>query len=223
MELPTRFPRNRNRLLFGLVLAALLPGPPARAWSSKSLPMFEQVHQKAIDRVLRNQIDAQALGWLDDMQKTVDKEQRTAFSYEHAMTGVESGQTPEGERAVFIQEAEAFVRSSLVKARQQFAAGARQDAFTQLGQALHALEDATSPSHEGFQGWNQHESVFAIMKHCLAERLYPDGKAQEAYRVRLEGSVQWGYDIFTGKAPMPAAFFAAGSGALLLPPSYLKP
>lgn len=88
--------------------------------------------------------------------------------------------------------------------------------------ALHTLEDATSPSHEGFQSWNQNESPFLILQHCMAERLYPDGDGQQGYRARLEGSVQWGYDIFTGKTPMPAAFFASGTGTLLLPASYLK-
>jgi hypothetical protein len=61
------------------------------------------------------------------------------------------------------------------------------------------------------------ESWLEMAVHVFKERVYPTDPQVIA---RLEGTVNWAYDIFTEKISMPPSFFD-GSGNLLLPSNYV--
>ncbi len=46
-------------------------------------------------------------------------------------------------------------------------------AFQTFAMGLHALQDATSPAHSGFQEWSGEESFWEQIKHVSVEILYP--------------------------------------------------
>jgi hypothetical protein len=220
---------NEARLLTSLGITALLlhlvcPSS-AGAWSSKSAPLFERVHQKAIENVLQGTLDADSLKVLQDQQAFVDQHQKPNESGEHAMTGIEDKQRDEKkERPLYIKESEKYVRDRLRQAITARQSGNTSVAFTQLGQAIHPLTDSSSPAHTGFQAWRYDETIWSIARHVYAERLYPDGEVYgtrtTGLRACLEGAVRWAYDIFMGVEPLPPQFFHPETGALLLPRKY---
>ena len=211
----------RCLLVVATFLAAFTAAP---AWSSKDFPPFEAVHQRAIENVLKDSVSPAALQILEDQQKEVDKDQKASQSFEHSMTGLEKGQTLQMEKAQFIAQTEAFIRSHLTAAINARIAGSETEAFTHLGQAIHPLQDATSPAHRGFQPWSYNESIWAMTVHVAKERVYPDDasdKDQVAERATLEGATRWAFDIFMGKMALPDRFFDS-DGNLLLPASYTR-
>src|SRR5579871_1866355 len=76
------------RLILWVAFLFFLCGVGAFAWSSRNCPLFEPVHQMAIQAVLSNQVSAVQLQILQDQQTVVDEDQAAAQSYEHAMTGI---------------------------------------------------------------------------------------------------------------------------------------
>jgi hypothetical protein len=90
-----------------------------------------------------------------------------------------------------------------------------------LGQALHALEDATSPSHRGFQTWSYDVGIWEMAQHVAKERVYPDDSTADRFQSHLEGVVQYAYDIYMEKIAIPVRFFDSGNGSLILPANYL--
>jgi len=114
-----------------------------------------------------------------------------------------------------IQQAESFLKSRLESAKQ---AERPEIAMSDLGDAIHTAQDASSPSHRGFQDWNAQGTGAA---HVLAEKSYPGQGTGE--RTELEGATQWMYDISTGKAEMPNQFYNPRTGELNLPERYRSP
>ncbi len=192
----------------------------ALAWSSKACPLFQRVHQIAIEKVLGKQLSAAQLKILQDEQDFVDTRQGVNESNEHSMTGLEKmGQDKVAQKVIYMRRTEAFIRSRFdeaMDARNSGTADSETAGFCNLGQAMHALGDATSPSHEGFQVWGYDESFWAKTMHVAHERVYPE---DQYYRERLEGAIRWAYDIYIGKATMPDKFFTA-DGKLNLPAEY---
>jgi len=217
------WPRRRGIRRCSVALGCLIASAGAGAWSSKDFPLFDPVHQMAIQNVLKNLVSAQDLTALMDQQAVVDQDQNANQSFEHAMTGIENAnQKPAVQRQLYIQKTEDFISRNLADAIAKRKAGARPAAMIALGTALHPLQDATSPVHEDFQPWRFDESWIAATQHISQERFYPDDSMSPGYRARLEGVVRWAYDIYIEKAPMPHQFFDA-SGALQIPPDYLGP
>jgi hypothetical protein len=90
-----------------------------------------------------------------------------------------------------------------------------------LGKAMHALEDASSPTHEFFQAWSDAKTIENLNYkawHILHELYYPNDRK---YKDMLEGSVQYAYAIYLEKEEIPDHFFDA-SGKLILPSHYPK-
>jgi len=207
------------------VIAGLATASVARAWSSKSFPPCEAIHQMAILNVLSNQVPPNLIKVLQDQQTVVDQDQQPTNSFEHSMTGLaKAGETPKIETPIYIEEAETFIHTNLAKAIQARKAGSTNDAFVCLGKALHPLEDATSPSHKPFQAWKYNEGLWEEITHVFHERSYPDNQSdtnEVEERVELEGAVQYAYDIFMEKTNMPAQFFNHTNDLLELPPVYL--
>jgi hypothetical protein len=84
-----------------------------------------------------------------------------------------------------------------------------------LGNAIHTVGDASSPTHRGFQTYEGD-----LLTHSGPERRYPGAGTREA--IELEGGTQYVYDIFRGAKPMPKEFFNK-EGLLTLPESYRQP
>lgn len=208
-------------LLFYIAAVLLqLSAFSAWAWSSKLHdPLFRPVHQMAVEKILKSQINNEAnLNLLTNQQVVVDERQKVKQSYEHAMTGLEKDQVLAQQKPIFQQQAETFIRSNLHNAILARKAGSTTAAFINLGEALHPLQDATSPSHEKFQPWKSNESVWELTNHLTKERTYP---TDSNYKARLEGVVQYAYDIFMEKVSLPTSFFDA-DGNLLLPKNYIN-
>ena len=176
------------------------------AWSSKQFPLFDPVHQMAIEKMVGTSVSSEDLKILKSQQVAVDQDQKAAQSFEHAMTGLESkADTLETKRPVYIAKTEKFVADNLSDAIAKRKGGNVSAAMVPLGKAIHALEDATSPVHERFQPWHDNESFLEVAQHVSKERLYPEDTG--GYQARLEGAVRLAYDIFNGKVPMLDHFF----------------
>jgi hypothetical protein len=200
-----------------LLASALAAMEPAVAWSSKEYPLFEPVHQKAIAQVLAAQLPADAIALLQQQQAEVDQDQAPSQSAEHSMTGIEkAGLNEATERVAYIAKAEQWVGDNLQRAIERRKAGATADAMQALGRAIHAMTDATSPAHHGFQAWSFDESWIAVARHVTQERVYPVDQGNQRYARRLEAAVRWAYDIYLQRTPMPTRFFDA-AGELCLP------
>jgi hypothetical protein len=231
-------PRARSRagatgsraLASATLVAVLATSTAAIAWSSKDFPLFEPVHQLAIDNVLKDVVSADDLKLLEQEQVEVDKDQREEHSFEHAMTGVLEDQEmgpqakpyEEQRRKSFIAQTEQLVGDRIREALAARNAGDETAAMKAVGRAIHALEDATSPAHERFQIWSDRESAFFVADHLAHERLYPRDGGPNGYRTRLEAAVRWTYDMYLAKTPVPEHLFDA-SGYLLIPARYLTP
>lgn len=188
---------------------------PSGKWSSRSTLLSEPAHQMAIQNVLGRYVDPRYIQVMQQRQVDIDTQQRNVDQYMHAMTG--AGQ----ERNVAIQQANEFVTTRLNNAKEALKSGDLNRAYSELGDAMHTLQDATSPSHRGFQVWDERSSTYAQAMHSRVERNYPDASTRE--RNELEGVTRWIYDIFQGKAEMPENFFDPVTGYLLLPEKYLQP
>lgn len=209
-------------LLTAIILVGLVVAPSiASAWSSRDVPMFDQIHQMAVENVLSNLLSADEVRIVQDQQMVVDQDQEPVKSYEHSMTGlVKAGDNLDNQMTNYIKSAEQFIRSNLLAAIEAHKATSNFFACTNLGQAIHTLTDATSPAHEGFQSWAFDESPWAKLNHVMKERLYPEEPGELKYKQALEGAVLLAYDIMVGKTALPARFFDAKGN--LLPYSVLR-
>ena len=206
-------------LLWGVLICT---ATPAAAWTSVQSPVTSAVHQKAIENVLGKQLDPSALVVLENEQALVDKDQKPAQSAEHAMTGIVDGSHFETtERPLYIAAAEMLLRGDFVNAITARKSGNVAAALPALGKALHILEDSTSPAHRGFQTWAYNEGIIGSAVHVFKERNYPTDKSSDKYQSHLEGVVQYGYDIYMERKPMPPHFFNPTSGQLLLAIPYV--
>lgn len=97
--------------------------------------------------------------------------QTSEYSYRHAMRNGE--QTVEQAKEL----ADAFVRERYQWARYDYDNGNYEKAYFNLGVALHAIQDATSPAHGGFQKWTGEESVCQLVDHATSELYYSGTKS----------------------------------------------
>jgi RHS repeat-associated protein len=167
---------------------------PNGKWPSRA-PM--RTHQAAIDRAL-SFLRASDRTILKQQQVAIDRLQSSEESPLHAMT-------PAGRpRESAIRQANNFVRSSLERARELEASGQHEEAMKNVGNAIHTLQDSTSPSHRGFQEWNGAWSALdrEAQEHVEKEFFDP-GPNSELYAITLR---TWRY--FTGALSMPTDFFS---------------
>ncbi|HXC36006.1 MAG TPA: hypothetical protein VNV43_09045 [Candidatus Acidoferrales bacterium] len=208
-------------------LLSLLGVSAALAWSSMDFFGVQPVHQIAIENVLSNQVPANLIVILQNEQAYVDTFQDATDSFKHSMTGLTFvGEPVTNVESQYISNAEQFVHAQLNAAIAARKAGNIELAYTNLGIALHPLEDATSPAHKPFQPWlGSKEGFYETMAHVEQEWSYPDDTndpVQVEQRAELEGSVQYAYDIFIGSNSMPINFYNHTNGLLILPAAYLR-
>lgn len=109
--------------------------------------------------------------------------QTGANSYRHAMRN--KGQTTQEAKT----KADAFVRDMFRIAINQRKAFNEESAYYYFGIGLHALQDATSPAHGGFQEWTGNETNLEILDHISHEASYP-GQESNLQKVTNE-YVDW--------------------------------
>lgn len=214
---------NGSCLVHVIVVLCALSAGPSWAWTSVNGPLTDDIHQKAIDRVLTSMSPGDRKV-LDDQQPLVDKDQEPLKSAEHAMTGIDKvGELDGDQKKAYILLCESLLQKEMTSAIEARRANKFPVALPALGKAIHTLEDATSPAHRGFQIWSYNFGIWEMAKHIFKERVYPDDSTADRYRGHLEGVVQYAYDIYMEKVPMPARYFDPATGNLALPPSYLFP
>jgi hypothetical protein len=221
-----RHPFVKRILLYFAGLLSLFTVSVTLAWSSMDFLGVQPIHQMAIENVLSNQVPANLIQILQDEQAYVDTFQDATDSFKHSMTGLDYVDEPiTNEQYKYILEAEQFVHDQINAAIAARKAGNIDLAYTNLGIAIHPLEDATSPAHEPFQPWlGSKEGFLETVEHVDQEWSYPDdtnNPTQVKQRAELEGSVQYAYDIFIGSNSMPVNFYNHSNGLLILPPEYL--
>ncbi len=95
-----------------------------------------------------------------------------------------------------------FVRGQLMRARALEKSGKHPEALEFLGNAIHTLQDATSPAHNGFQEWNEKWDPLEEYLYHIKWELYDPGHDSELDRATARA---WNY--FKGTSPLPNDFF----------------
>jgi len=151
------------------------------------------VHQASIDRVLNNLPEADRR-ILRDQQRIADSGDNASIpnSFQHAMRP--PGQSVEDARTLANQFARREIRSARCLERM----GQHEDALRRLGNAMHLLQDATSPAHTGFQEWRG--SFDGGAAHFGREDFDP--RANSA----LDQATRRAYDFFNSNTPIPRDF-----------------
>ena len=121
-----------------------------------------------------------------------DKFQNAWAAYRHAMR--RPGQTVNQAK----RKADHFVRKRYAWALSHYKNGDYEMAYFTLGVALHALQDATSPAHHGFQLWSGEESHSEEVDHVKQEIWYPGVDSN------LNKVTMWFLRSFIAKEELPS-------------------
>ncbi len=157
---------------------------PTKVWT---------VHQNAIKRALPD-IPRTDRDLLMTEQRIVDKDQRAESQFKHAMRG--PNQSVEDAKA----RANRFVHDNLVQAIALERTGDHHSALVHVADAMHTLQDSTSPAHEGFQSYGGGGTAEAV-EHAAEELRDPGAGSQ------LDVITRQAWDYFTGAQPLPRDFF----------------
>ena len=155
-----------------------------------------KVHQNSIARTLDNFFSPEDILILQGQQAIMDADESLEGAFKHAMSA--PGQPAWYARFL----AENFVRNEITAAQDCEHAGGRSNhiiAMQHLGNAMHTLQDATSPSHKGFQTWYGEYHLSAI-SHVLGEN-YDPGPGSDLDQATIQA---WGY--FQGLISMKGIF-----------------
>ncbi len=151
-----------------------------------------KVHQNSIDRALGflPESDRQILR---DVQQHADRCQKVEDSPRPAQDSPHFANNDGNAR----NAANDLVRGWIMAAR---AEGDYQQALFYVGLVIHALQDATSPSHAGFTHWDGHWGLETI-GHLLREFFDPGAGS------RLDAATRLAWEYFTGQRALPEDFF----------------
>lgn len=94
-----------------------------------------------------------------------------------------------------------FVRTEMQAARDLEKAGKHEQALERLGNAMHTMQDATSPSHGGFQEWDNNGSYASKVGHVRREMFDP-GSGSE-----LDNATGRAWQMFKSQEPFPKEIF----------------
>ena len=155
------------------------------------------VHHTANVKALGGALSREEIEILRRVTVEADADQAVENQYRHAMRDLDHAQTVDQARAL----ANAYVRERFNNAMDLLKTGDRAGALREFGFALHTIQDSTSPSHQGFQGWCQawtdHPYTTAeVRAHAGAELTYP-GNNSALFRA-TQGAYQW---FQSGKVP----------------------
>ncbi|MCC7365486.1 MAG: hypothetical protein IT303_14065, partial [Dehalococcoidia bacterium] len=185
----------------------------------------ERVHEMAVGRALGRRVSARDLRILKRRQAVQDHGQSPRMQAAHAMRAKGERKSDAIWRAnqfVYYQLmlAHGFLEESRRAAAEGDSARARKSrdaAMVKLGNAIHTMQDATSPVHEGFQEWDSDAGHGKQLHHAFGENTYPTGRR----RRWLEGATEWAWDMArSGK--IAREVFDRNSGFLALPEGYTE-
>lgn len=123
--------------------------------------------------------------------------QTGANAYRHAMRN--KGQST----CEAMSQAEAFVRQQMEWAIFNHNRGKEGPALWQFSEALHTLQDATSPAHIGFQEWSDDPGFLAVLGHVTRESILY--RPSERARLTAITKKAWGW---YSSGHLPDRFFA---------------
>ena len=135
---------------------------------------------------------------LDAATLYIDSHQDTTRSFEHAMRAPRQPVDVAKGRANF------FVKLHILAAQRYWCQcnPNRREALWEFGQALHAIQDTTSPAHTGFQVWRGTSHWIAALNHVRRES-YDPGTGSH-----LDTATAWLWTFLNCPAPaLPADFF----------------
>ena len=112
------------------------------------------IHDQIIDKSLKDKLTDEERQILKNESKAVDKDQSQEGSYKHGMRS--PNQTIDQARGAH----EKYISQNLHDAIRAQKEGHRTEALRALGRGIHAISDATSPAHEGYQVWNGLPGLF---------------------------------------------------------------
>jgi RHS repeat-associated protein len=92
-----------------------------------------------------------------------------------------------------------FARDSIEMARNLEKNGEHEQALFHLGNAIHTMQDATSPPHQGFQVWNENWSLPEKFVNHTKYELNDPGRNSA-----LDAATQKAWDIFRSNKPIPS-------------------
>lgn len=109
------------------------------------------VHNTIINKAFEGTLSPAAISALQRGSREADslKYQGQAFSYIHAMSNALTNQSPEEATRLMNN----YISQKANEYKTLLSQGKTDAAYEALGMAMHPLMDATSPSHEGMQGW----------------------------------------------------------------------
>ncbi len=179
-------PQRFNRYAYGLNNPYRYVDPDGR-WPSKIL----LVHQASINRVLSSLSDKDR-HILNQQQVEIDVDQSSSGSFRHSMRDPMQ-QSPNEAR----EAANNFVRNEIQLARILEKHGQHERAMVHLGNAMHTMQDDTSPAHQGYQEWDEHASWQSKAGHVQREAFDPGAGSA------LDTATQRAWDIFRSNEPVP--------------------
>jgi len=187
-------PQRWNRYAYGLNNPLRYVDPDGR-WPTK----VKLVHQNAIFRTL-SFLPLRQRAILERQQIIADRDQSAGGAFMHAMRG------PEQTVAEAKRLANAYVRSEIELARLLDRDGDRDEALRHLGNAIHTLQDATSPAHSGFQEWRDEWGTArsAQGRQHVSQEFYDPGPGSA-----LDRATRRAWDYFVGNRVLPKDFFEA--------------
>ena len=75
-----------------------------------------------------------------------------------------------------------YIKEHMKKYQEYLKQGKNEDAYFELGMALHPVMDSTSPTHTGFQVWGSiwDMSGYELIKHRLGENKFSENQIKES-------------------------------------------
>jgi RHS repeat-associated protein len=175
-------PQRLNRYTYSLNNPYKYIDPDGK-WPTK----INEIHQASINRVLTS-LSPYERKILNQQQGVIDISPKYADPNMHGLARI--GQTPDQAW----EGANNFVCSELTLARELEGKGQHEDALIHLGNAMHTMQDTTSPVHEGYQ---QDPHGIGILVHFTGEQL--EGNKRPAH----DAMTQRAWDIFKSNEPVP--------------------
>jgi len=154
------------------------------------------IHQNHITSALGGVLPQHDINILRNQQQVMDRPGMLGGTYTdpnmHALAGQVAGQWQTPVQAW--EGANSFVRSELALARELERGRQHDEALIHLGNAIHTMQDSTSPAHEGYQ---RDPGALDYPGHYSRERNEGDrGPA-------IDAMARKAYDIFMSKGPIP--------------------
>jgi RHS repeat-associated protein len=165
----------------------------------------QNVHGNAIVRV-NNYFTPSQLKILVNQQIIADQDQSARSSYKHAMRDGPGGEGREGARV----QANRYLCERFATAKKLWKQGDQDAALAALGDAIHTMQDATSPEHYGFQPWDGNAFSPGAGKHGSLENFDPGSGSA------LDAATKAAIDYFLG-GNAPKDFFGFGHDKLRIP------